>query len=80
MARNAKYIGPRKGKKIHSAAIALKLMRDPRQEFWKGLPPQRHRVRGFEKLPGVKDVARKGYFAKYVFNRDGSKTYIYYQK
>ena len=48
---------PLKGKRIHSAATALKLMRDPRQEFWKGLPPQRHRVQGFEKLPGVKDVA-----------------------
>lgn len=68
------------GKKIKNQAAARKIFSDPRQQFWPGLPPRKHRAPGFEKLPGVNVVAFSGGFAKYSFNPDGSKTYIYYEK
>lgn len=76
---HAKYKGP-VGKKIKTKAEARKIFNDPRQAFWPGLPPARHREPGFESLPGVAEKAKAGLFAKYVFHPNGSKTYIYYAK
>jgi len=73
----AKYKGA-VGRKVKTVSEARKIFNDPRQEFWKGLPPPRHRKLGFAELPGVAETASKGGFAKFVFNPNGSKTYIYY--
>ena len=76
---HAKYKGP-VGKKVKKYAQVRDIFNDPRQAFWSGLPPARHREPGFESLPGVAERARAGRFAKYVFHPNGSKTYIYYAK
>ena len=73
----AKYKGA-VGRKVRTVSELREILNDPRQEFWKGLPPPRHRELGFVDLPGVAETASKGGFAKFVFNPNGSKTYIYY--
>jgi len=56
-----------------------KAIADPRQEFWPGMPPAKHRSKAFADTPGVKAFLKTGNkYAKYAFNPDGSRIYLYF--
>jgi len=64
-----------------SIVEAAKAIADPRQEFWPGMPPAKHRTKGFAKHPGVKAFLKTGNrYAKYAFNPDGSRIYLYFSE
>lgn len=73
--RKPLYVGNKSGKKYNvKRSEVYGIYNDPRQEFWPGLPPKRHRVAGFENLPGVHSKR----FPKYVFDSNGRRTYIFW--
>ena len=62
-----------------SIVEVAKAIADPRQEFWPGIPPAKHRSSGFAKDPKVRAFLKTGNrYAKYAFNPDGSRIYLYF--
>lgn len=72
-AMRAKYIGSKKkkGAVIKGVSAAIKIANDPRQKFWPGVPPKKHRSASFP-------VSKSSRYPKYVFNKDGRRVFIYY--
>ena len=63
-----------------SRNVVSKLLKDPRQEFWDDLPPKKHCTHEFRTAPGVREYLDSGKkFAKFAFNPNGSKVYLFYQ-
>ena len=53
---------------------------DPRQEYWSGLPPARHRDKRLTlDTPGVREFLASGKrYPKYAFGRGGKRIYMFF--